>query len=258
MATCKHCGKNFNDKKDTGVSFWLKSEYCSRRCENIAKRRDKGFHNNLLQKNKTLFAIGIIALVAFMIYETLNDKKDKKTVSMPIQSTPVELVSGGSQTKIVESTIQDTNISKSQTIGVQPEEISAVNFEDIAIEDKQALKLLVQQWSEAHSVSLISDFSILFGDFVQFYGTKLPKKSCIKKKNDLLHKSPDFKQEIHGEIEIVKMADDEFRCNFTKHVTVNQKATDYRSYLVFRKIDNSWEIIVESDLITDGNLRKLK
>lgn len=122
--------------------------------------------------------------------------------------------------------------------------------------DSKILKSLVHEWNDSHNNFSITNFNHLFSDFVQFYGTKLSKENCIKSKRTLFQKHPDFQQEIQSSIEVGQTGDNEFKCDFTKKVTINNKSTEYPSYLVFRKINKNWKIVTESDLVTDNNLAR--
>jgi len=132
-----------------------------------------------------------------------------------------------------------------------------VTTNEVHNENIQTLKSIVQEWNNAHNdVSLINDFNSLFDNFVQFYGTRLSKEDCIKHKKALLQKYSDFRQEINSNIDIEQTDDNECRCDFVKTVTVNNKTTNYQSYLILKKTSNEWKITAESDLLTDKNLAK--
>ncbi|MFC4677120.1 hypothetical protein [Dysgonomonas termitidis] len=120
----------------------------------------------------------------------------------------------------------------------------------------EELRKLVFQWNDAHLSKDTGLFSDLFNGIVLFYGTQLDKNICIEKKISLFSKIPDFKQAIFGNIDVEKISDAEYRCNFMKRVTADNNVTDYPSYLVFREINGDWKIVTESDLITDKNLAK--
>ena len=117
---------------------------------------------------------------------------------------------------------------------------------------------LVEAWSQAHSLDNINQFNRLFDNTVLFYGSKLSKNECLLKKRSLLDKYPDFKQIIVSDIEVKKYELEQYLCSFIKRVTIGAKITDYPSYLIFRKYENDWKIVVESDEITDRNLAKKK
>jgi len=120
------------------------------------------------------------------------------------------------------------------------------NTEDI-------LKQIVINWNATHSLNTINQITDLYGSNVVFYGTTMSNNEVYNKKLLALQKSNGYKQEIDN-IKVKSENDEEYRCDFIKHATVNQKTTDYPSYLVFRKENNEWKIIVESDEVTDENI----
>ena len=67
-----------------------------------------------------------------------------------------------------------------------------------------------------------------------------------------------MKQEISG-FSVEKTAAD-YRISFDKKVWADLQSAlkVYPSYLHVKKIDGSWKIVTESDLITDKNLSKMK
>lgn len=118
------------------------------------------------------------------------------------------------------------------------------------------IKQLVQDWNKAHMSKDIAQFSNLYHNTVLFYGTYLDKNKCIEKKSSLFKKYPDFNHQIYGNIQIEIIDETEIKCSFVKRVTVKQVTTDYPSYLIFKKSDDVWKIIVESDLVTDKYIAK--
>lgn len=118
------------------------------------------------------------------------------------------------------------------------------------------LTQLVQDWNKAHSSKDAGTFSNLFHSTVLFYGTQQDKNACIESKLAFFKKHPDFYQQIFGNVETEKISDTEMKCSFVKRVTMDKVTSDYPSYLTFKKIDNSWKIVTEGDLVTDKNLSK--
>jgi TonB family protein len=118
------------------------------------------------------------------------------------------------------------------------------------------LRRLVADWNDAHSNRDVEAFTALYDDLILFYRVQQNKSESIRNKTQLFEKYPDFNQQIIGDIKITKISDNKVQCDFTKRVTVNNKTTDYLSYLIFRKTLDGWKIATESDLVTDENLEK--
>ena len=148
---------------------------------------------------------------------------------------------------------QDNNKGyKSQKIKIQIEKTTANN------KLSERCKNIVIKWDNAHNTNDLKSISELFCDEVNFYHTILSRNDLIEKKKELLFKYPDFHQHIIGEIEIEQLNDNEIKCSFTKYVAINQKTTDYPSYLILKKSVDDWKISVEGDSVTDRNIAKRK
>jgi hypothetical protein len=120
------------------------------------------------------------------------------------------------------------------------------------------LSQLIMEWNDAHSLNSTGRLSDLYHSEALFYGQQLKKDKIYGKKTSALQKANSFEQKIYGTVDIKYINDNEYRCDFVKRVTANQKTNDYPSYLIFGKFNNQWKIIVESDGITDKNLIKRK
>lgn len=110
----------------------------------------------------------------------------------------------------------------------------------------------VQDWSEAHNTANITLLTSLYAQTVQYYGSKFTKKKCIADKERLFKKHPLFRQQIISAIQVDQLQNGDYVCNFKKRVYINEKVKDYPSYLHFRSISGQWNIILESDRVTDG------
>ena len=121
---------------------------------------------------------------------------------------------------------------------------------------QEDIKKMSEKWNDAHNSNDVEALNTLFDDSVMFYGVNKKKSDCIDSKIKLLKKHPDFQQLIYGDISIEKQ-NNLIKSIFTKRVIIDQKATDYPSYLLFKKMNNGiWKIVAESDLTTDENLQK--
>lgn len=129
---------------------------------------------------------------------------------------------------------------------------------DMKLKVETTLKQLVQEWNQGYLSKDVNTFSHLFANSILFYGLQQNIDECIQSKLSLFKRYPDFHQQIYGDIDIVNSSVNEYKCYFIKRVTINQKITDYPSYLVFGNFNEEWKIIAESDLVTDKNLSKKK
>ena len=125
-------------------------------------------------------------------------------------------------------------------------------------EDKtfSEVKLLVQEWNQAHLKKDVGIFAKVYSDRVFYYGTDYDKNSCIQSKLNFFKKHPEYVQSIKGEIQVESLEAKRVKCSFVKEVFVDGKTSEFQSYLVFVNVNDVWTIETESDLVTDGNLAK--
>jgi hypothetical protein len=121
--------------------------------------------------------------------------------------------------------------------------------------DVRAVRRLVSEWNEAHTLSTVGKLSSLYSDTVDFYGSILRRRTCIGMKRTMLEKQKDFVQVLTNELVLSGYDNGAVRCDFVKKVSHNNRTVDYRSYLIVRRIDGNYLIVGESDLITDRNIK---
>jgi hypothetical protein len=120
------------------------------------------------------------------------------------------------------------------------------------------IKQTVMNWNNSISLDGIEELKNFYSEDVVYYGKSVKKSKVIEDKNKFLSKNHNFKQIINGNIEVDKLDEKEYKSKFTKRVTLNNKTTDYPSYLIISKSDTKWLINTEGDYITDYNLNKPK
>jgi hypothetical protein len=145
------------------------------------------------------------------------------------------------------------NSSLKETLSLSTATLTQINKES---DDSANFKKITLDWNKAHLSKDVSVLSNLFYDSVMFYGIKKDKNDCIEAKLGIFRKYSDFSQEIYGEIKIDDLGGGIFKSSFTKRVTFNQTMKDYPAYLIYKKTDNGWKILAESDVVTDNNLSK--
>jgi hypothetical protein len=141
--------------------------------------------------------------------------------------------------------------------------IKKSNNNNISVKDKELVVInnfdcseLVLKWNEAHNSKDIYLLSNLYDSVVEYYGKTSVKENVINDKSYFFIQHPDYNQSILGDVIIEKISLCEVKCSFSKISEFDNNLSDYPSYLVFKLIDDSWKIIVESDSITDENLIK--
>jgi hypothetical protein len=137
-------------------------------------------------------------------------------------------------------------------------EEAKVQSEGNKSEDKSfsEVKLLAQEWNQAHLKRDVGIFAKVYSDRVFYYGSDYDKNSCIQSKLNFFKKHPEYVQNIKGDIQVERIESNKVKCSFTKEVFMDGKMSEFPSYLVFAQVNEGWKIDTESDLVTDGNLAK--
>jgi Zn-dependent protease with chaperone function len=119
------------------------------------------------------------------------------------------------------------------------------------------VETLVNKWNDAHNTQNANLFSQIFAQSVKFYGAQLSVSKVVSAKITLMQKYPNFHQEIvNGIICNADSNPSTYRCEFTKRVVFGDKTKDYPSYLMIDTSSQEAKVIVESDVITDRNLKQ--
>ena len=82
---CKWCGRKINTQANRGVSFLMKFDYCSRRCEDAAKNNDRKDYKKRKGCNKYLVIIAI-GFILFYVFSEAN-KEEVTTQTTQAQTT---------------------------------------------------------------------------------------------------------------------------------------------------------------------------
>ncbi len=115
--------------------------------------------------------------------------------------------------------------------------------------DDAKLHALVTEWNQLHNSFDVSAFSKLYADHLFFYGRKKDKQECIAQKEKFMKLS--YSQQIIGPVVIHYHENGIAKTDFTKKVVYKNRSNQYFSYLLFKKINNDWMIVGESDTQTD-------
>jgi hypothetical protein len=118
--------------------------------------------------------------------------------------------------------------------------------------EKQIVIMKVNHWSDAHNSKSLDMLSNLYDSKVQYYGSDYSRDKCIADKKRLFSKHPKFSQSIVSNIDVTKLNNGEYLCQFNKRVFLNGSTKDYPSYLHLRQVSGQWAIVLESDKVTDN------
>lgn len=120
------------------------------------------------------------------------------------------------------------------------------------------IKEMVNIWNEASSNADFDTLEKILADRIEYYQTTVSRDYYIKDQKKFFEKNPVYGQVLKGDIKVEKISNKQVKAEFVKEVTTKKGIKDYPSYLVFEKINGEWKIILESDLVSDANIRKQK
>ncbi|MCO5229863.1 MAG: hypothetical protein M9958_01775 [Chitinophagales bacterium] len=118
---------------------------------------------------------------------------------------------------------------------------------------------LVRVWNGCHNVKFLDNLDNMYASSLFFYGEDRSKYDAIQIKRNLFRRYPEYFQRIIGGMKVRKINSTEYRCEFTKYISVGNITAPVPSYIVFKKIgDNQWLIVAESDPETDIKVKSVK
>ena len=118
--------------------------------------------------------------------------------------------------------------------------------------EQQEVINTVYHWNDAHDAINIYNLDTIYNESVLFYKKVFNKKNIIDIKQNRIKRVNSYKQRIIGRIGIYPADTGDYKCDFLKLVTIDEKPKVYHTYLIFQKINNGWKIIVESDKESDA------
>ncbi len=115
---------------------------------------------------------------------------------------------------------------------------------------------LIAAWNDAHNKKDIKALTTMYADGVLYYGEQTDRATCIASKKELFKKYAYYQQELAGDITSENTGDTELTCTFTKRVNFNGQQRSFPSYVKFAKRQETWQIVIEGDKVTDQNRAK--
>lgn len=123
---------------------------------------------------------------------------------------------------------------------------------------EQEIEKIVIKWNEATSNKDLPALEPILAEKIEYYQQTITKSEYISDKKKFFEKNSIYGQEIKGSIEYKILSEKQVKVNFLKEVTTKTGTNEYPSYLVFENISGDWKLILESDLISDENIKKKK
>lgn len=118
--------------------------------------------------------------------------------------------------------------------------------------EQQLVVDLVYEWNSMHDSSQVNELEKFYSDPVFFFKKRISRNSVIDAKRYKIKRADTYAEKIIGRIGIYPSDTGDYKCEFLKLVTINNKPNVYHSYLIFKKFaDSTFKIIVESDKEAD-------
>ena len=122
----------------------------------------------------------------------------------------------------------------------------------------QKIEKIVRKWNSATSNKDITALESILADKIEYYQQTVTKAEYISDKKKFFEKNNIYGQEIKGDIEYKILSERQVKVDFLKEVTTKNGTNDYPSYIIFENINGDWKLVLESDLISDENIKKKK
>jgi len=120
--------------------------------------------------------------------------------------------------------------------------------------EKNTIQDFVWDWCDACDKWNLEQLGKVYGDNVLFYGKELPKEKCLAKISAAYNPNEVFRQEIISPIRLTAYASGIVKADFIKRVVRNDLAKHYPSYLLVKHNGSKYEVVGESDRVTDDKL----
>lgn len=118
---------------------------------------------------------------------------------------------------------------------------------------------MVRVWNGCHNGRYIDQLEQLYDNKVFFYGEDKAKWECMLVKKQLFTKYPDYFQRIIGGIDVDYLGSGQYKCTFTKYITLRNITAPVPAYIIFRiNEEGRFVIAAESDPQTDTKTQMLK
>ena len=118
--------------------------------------------------------------------------------------------------------------------------------------EQQTVIDIVYRWNAMHDSTHIDSLEYFYNDPVYFFKKRISRNSVIDSKKYKIKHADSYRERIIGRVGIYASDTGDYKCEYLKLVTINEKPKVYHSYLIFAKQSNeSWRIIVESDKEAD-------
>lgn len=132
------------------------------------------------------------------------------------------------------------------------ENIDSVATYKMLPEEQQIVIDEVYKWNSMHDSTHVDSLENFYSDPVLFFKKRIARSAVIASKKYKIKHADSYRERIIGRVGIYASDTGDYKCEFLKLVTINNKPNVFHSYLILKKqFDDSWRIIVESDKEAD-------
>lgn len=131
------------------------------------------------------------------------------------------------------------------------------SYDDETLPSVKAGVEVLKQWNDDKNNSNADGLSLLYCPIMNYYGTNMENDAVIESYRKWCDKNPFFRQYVDN-VKVTMTNGARMLISFDKHVQTTEggEVKTYPSYLRLSGYETSWQIIGESDLVTDANLGK--
>jgi hypothetical protein len=116
------------------------------------------------------------------------------------------------------------------------------------------IKNLTNKWNDCIVNKKYDALLNLYAKQINAYGKSKSNEQVVLDKKNFIQKYQDFSQTITGDINVIKITDNQYKAIFPKQTTFNGKVLNVEGHIIFEKTSDIWVIINESDDLTDGKI----
>ena len=118
--------------------------------------------------------------------------------------------------------------------------------------EQQEVISVVYRWNAAHDSMNLDSLAQFYNNTVLFFKKRISGDAVVATKKYKITHADSYRERIIGHVGIFPSDTGDYKCEFLKLVTINNKPSVFHSYLIFEKqMDDTWRIIVESDKEAD-------
>ena len=102
-------------------------------------------------------------------------------------------------------------------------------------EEQQIVVDVVYQWNAMHDSTQVDSLEKFYNDPVLFFKKRIARNAVIASKKYKIKHADSYRERIIGRVGIYASDTGDYKCEFLKLVTINNKPNVFHSYLILKK-----------------------